>query len=437
MNTIQRLVLLPVWLTLTCPPAFGQGESAVPFLLITPNPEANGWGGVTTSVTSDNPMASIFNPAQLGLSSLSNFFSASTYSPKSKWLPVYNNNDLTYNVTAVNAGANIASLLDLDVPVGLGIGYSRVFLNLGTFVRTSSNGLEPVGTFQAEEKSESFSIAIGFDYILRAGIGMNFKRIVSTLGPGIEIDSESGETRASARDFGVLVQAPVIGIIERFTPERIQFGSQVNPLFDITFGYNRNNIGREVHYSDASQSDPLPRNATIGLSAEIGVTIDIKDRPWKFLTFTLAREAEDLLVRPTGSTILPDSSGYAPSRIEYQSGLGDISFFKHVITGRLDNSDRAKLHKGWQINFGEFLYIRQGSFSESPQYGNRNYTTTGFGVRLGGLFKFLEAFAENDFDDGALSFVARHIDLMYDHAEYGTTGPLGGTTFNALTLVVR
>jgi len=41
-----------------------QGESAVPFLLITSSPEGNGMGGISSSVVSDNAIAPISNPAQ-------------------------------------------------------------------------------------------------------------------------------------------------------------------------------------------------------------------------------------------------------------------------------------------------------------------------------------------------------------------------------------
>ena len=160
-----------------------QGESGVPFLLISPDPAANGWGEISTAVVSDNPMATIFNPGQLGLFSLDSYFSAGTYVPKTQWLPGFHQSDLTYDVTAVNAGVNLARQFDLDLPISLGIGYSRVYLDLGTFIRTSTSGPQPLATFNAHEKAEAFSVAVGIDYFVRLGVGMSFNNIVSVLSP--------------------------------------------------------------------------------------------------------------------------------------------------------------------------------------------------------------------------------------------------------------
>ena len=154
-----------------------QDESAFPFLLISPNPSGNGWGGVSTGVVSDNPTATISNPAQLGFFSLDNYFSASTFVPKTQWLPRFHQSDLTYNVSAINLGVNLSNVFALQLPVSFGMGYSRVYLNLGTFIRTTPS----VETYEAWEKSESFSLGIGVDYVVRIGVGLNIKSIVSRI----------------------------------------------------------------------------------------------------------------------------------------------------------------------------------------------------------------------------------------------------------------
>jgi hypothetical protein len=408
-------------------PCFAQGESAVPFLLISPDPRANGWGGVSTAVASDNPMATIVNPGQLGLFSLNNYFAASTYAPKTQWLPQFRLSDLTYNVTAVNAGVNLARAFDLQLPISIGVGYSRVFINLGTFVITNSSGPTPIGRFESWEKSESFSVGAGIDYFVRLGIGVNFKSIVSNLSPiGSEQEMATGKADVSATDVGLLLEVPIIDIIAKAKREPVLLGHRLSPLVNISVGYAHQNQGRSISYVDATMSDPLPRNVILGISTEFGLVMNAGDHPWKVLTFTLAREAEDLLVVRK-----------ADGTFEYQSGLGDISFFKHVIQGKLDNNERPDLHKGWQFECGEAISVRGGSFSESPQFGNRQYTTSGFGIRLGGFFKLIAALDSDALSDGALSFLANHVDMMYDHAEYATTGPLGETKFDAISIVIR
>ncbi len=394
-----------------------QGEAAVPVLLIHPSPEANGWGNIATAVVSDNPVATIANPGQLGMFSLDGIVSASMYSPKTKWFPESGIPDLTYDVWAVNGGYDLTRILDLPFRLGIGAGYSRVYLNLGEFTTTNS-----VSVFNPFEKSEQFSLGFGIDYFLKVGVGWNFKRVVSR---AALINNSLVEAKPSATDFGLLVQAPLFDILERAGQEPIYLFEDVQPLFRLTFGYARSNLGdRPVDYGDYT-ADPLPRNATIGLSAEIGLTTDVNGTAWKMLTFTLAREAEDLLVVRTSG------GGY-----EFQSGLGDISFFRHVVRGKIGDQDRVKLHKGWQLNIGEFIYIRSGSFSESPNFGNRNYTTSGFGIRLSGFFKTIEAVHPAALEDDVLAFIFHHFDFVYDHAEY-THSVFGGTKFNALSVVIR
>ena len=426
MKSKNRLLVVCVLLPLIASLARAQGESALPFLLIAPNSEANGWGGVSTAVASENPVATLANPGQLGIFSPHNYFAATTYAPKTSWLPSYGLEDLTYNVSAINAGVNLGEPFDLPVPFSVGVGYSRVYLDLGEFIITGSGGPKELGRFHAYEKSENLSFAFGVDYFLKVGFGVNTKRITSSLSPVAIAGAGSSEAKVTATDYGLLVQAPIFDIFQKATGEEYRILPEFSPLADLTFGYARNNIGDKIVYVNAAQADPLPRNATIGMSMELGLVKQMGAYTWKWFTITLAREAEDLLItrRPDGSFV-------------YQSGTGDISFFKHVIRGELSDNERVNLHKGWQINLAEFLYVRRGSFAESPLYGNRNYTTNGFGLRTRGLMKFIRGMSSGENDGTFLSFVLDHVDLSYDQAEYSTDGPLGGTTFHSIGLTIR
>lgn len=402
-----------------------QGEAAVPFLLIHPSPDANAWGNVGTAVVSDNPIATIANPGQLGMFSLDGYLAATTYAPKTKWLPGVGVADLTYEVRALSAGYDGSRVLELPFRLGVGAGYSRIFLNLGEFTLLDPNG-QPIGRYNPFERSEQFSFGLGIEYFMKIGVGINFKNILSR---GVTTLTGLTEAKPSAVDFGLMVQASLFDILQKTGQEPVFLFENVQPLFNLTFGYARSNLGEKpVVYPGTLTGDPLPRKATIGLSAELGFTTELKGKQWRLLSFTLAREAEDLLVvrKPTG--------GYG-----FQSGLGDISFFKHVVRGKLDGDDRVDLHKGWQLGLGEFVYVRGGSFSESPTFGNRNYSTSGFGVRMSGVFKLLAAASAVESNDDILSILLHHVDLVYDHAAYKAekNHPLDGVTFNAFTLVIR
>lgn len=415
-----------LWLSIHIP-VFAQGESAVPFLMIAPDPGANGWGGVSTAVASENPIATFVNPGQLGLFSLSNYFAASTYAPKTRWLPTFGNPDLTYSVSAVNTGVNLARAFDLKLPISIGMGYSRVFLSLGTFMTTSPSGPEAIARHESWERSECFSLGVGVDYFVRLGVGVNFEKIASNLSSiGTEQEMGTGRADASATDIGVLLEAPIMDIVAAVKGEPVTLGLGLSPLVNVSAGYAHQNQGRSVSYVAAAMSDPLPRKAVLGISTELGLVMDANNRPWKVIAFTLAREAEDLLiVRKSDGTF------------EYQSGLGDLSFSKHVLQGKLDDNERPELHKGWQLEIGEAISIRGGSFRESPNFGARNYSTVGYGIRLGGILRLLTAIDADIPSDATVSFLVTHLDLAYDHAEYVTTGPLSSTTFNGVSIVIR
>ncbi|MBX2992533.1 MAG: hypothetical protein KF749_15380 [Bacteroidetes bacterium] len=421
----MRFILVPFILISIFPVALhAQGETAVPFLLISPSPSANGMGNINTAIVSSDPTTTIINPAQLGMFGLNNFLAVSTFSNKTALLPRFEISDLTYDVWAINAGYNLRELLDAPFPIGIGFGYSKINLNLGTFIRTNPSGLI-IGKFRAAEQANQFSVAFGAEYFVRVGLGWNFKRVVSDLGS----TSTGGFGRAEpkANDFGLLLQAPVMDILKKAGVDNISLAPGIEPVADLTFGYTRNNVSsRPVTYANLTESDPMPRSTTIGISTEIGVKMRTESTDLRLLTFTLARGAEDLLVfRNQDGTF------------GYQSGLGDISFFKHVIGGRLSDNERPNIHKGWQLNFSEIVYLRGGSFTESPNFGARNFSTSGFGLRLGGLLKLIGAIIPVLSDEPVFSFIAHHVDFGYDHAEYNNHEVLGGTTFNSITFVVR
>ena len=163
--------------------ANAQGETALPFLLISPAPDANGWGGISTAAVSDNAIAMAASPGQLGMFTLREHFSASTYTNKTGWLPVFQKPDLTYNAWALAAGYNLSDVLPLPFPISIGLGYSRIDLDLGTFIITGSGGPEPIGMYHAYEQSKNTTVGVGIEYILRLGVGWTVKDVHSVLGP--------------------------------------------------------------------------------------------------------------------------------------------------------------------------------------------------------------------------------------------------------------
>lgn len=398
-----------------------QGESAVPFILITSSVDGNGMAGISATVPSEVATAPIANPGQLGLFSLEHLFSASVYPSKTAWLPEFNLKDLTYNTIGFSAGYNLQNLVSLPFSVSIGLGYSRIDLNLGRFTVTGPGSPSAIQTVESFESSDQFSIGLGLEYIVQVGLGFNTKRIVSKLSPiGTEAEAGSGEARVWASDFGILLRAPMVDVASAIAGAPIEILPRLEPLVDLSFGYVDGNEGKEVRYVDVLMADPLPRKALLGVGLELGAALRVRDSRWRLVSFTLAREAEDLL-------IVRKSDG----SFTYQTGMGDLSFIENVIEGKLNA--KATVRKGWQVQAGEFLFVREGRVSMP----GLRYSTRGFGIHLNGLFKLLDI-ALPEAQEGWIRHVADHFDLQLSTSSYGdTTSPIDGTTFTQLTVVVK
>jgi hypothetical protein len=383
--------------------SFGQ-TTAVPFLLNSSSPESNGQGTASVSRQTDDPFVVNFNPAHLG--GMQNNFSVSFYPTKTNWLPGLGLKDLTYNSYVFCGKTNLKEYV--SVPLSIGIAYSRVDLNLGTFNRTSAAGPDVIGIFNGEEHNDAMSLGVGWDIGIKLAMGITFRRIVSNLEGGVNASAWS-------RDYGLLMNVPIAELITK-KPELI---AGIAPLFDFSFGTALTNMDGTISYFDKAQADPLPRNISIGTSIVLGLNLIKIDS--KIITFSWSRQADNILVGRN-----QDGSSY------YRGIFGDLSFGKNIIQGKW--TDAVKISQGWQIGLGEFIYIRQGSY----QGGGFNYIKTdGLGISTSGLFKFLSLGAEgNTF----INQFADHFDLHYDQSNYDTNeldSPSNSTKFSSLSLFIK
>ena len=156
---------------------------------------------------------------------------------------------------------------------------------------------------------------------------------------------------------------------------------------------------------------------------------------WEILSFTLAREADDIIVqrfpRPAADSL--GFIGPTPPP-QYIDGDGSIQFFRNVILG--EGNNRVTLHKGWQINFGELFVLRGGS----AEGRGISYTTKGYGIQLAGVWKALDALSPRLASSRALSFILFHFDVRFDHAstEYDVkTIPNNGVSYNGISLMLK
>ena len=391
--------------------------AAVPFVLIAPSPEANGMGGISACVPGSDPFAPIANPGQLGTQMLSQNFLAGAYVPKTQWLPGFGISSLSYRADAVSAGLNLHDVIPMPFDVSFGLGYSSVYLDYGEFAMT---GNDPTAsqTYHAWEESRAFSFGVGLDFVVKLGVGFNVKKIESNLAPFGTQDRKPAAAKVTATDFGAIATVP----FTRFLPLVTKIIPGIDPILDLNISYTRNNVGDEVRYDDYPQADPLPRLATVGMSLELGAVSHLSGREWKMVSFTLARQSEDVLV-----------SRSATGAIEYGSGIGGISPFKNLVLSQ--RSDGADLRKGFQLSVLELFYYRSGS-ADGPDVTPAS--TSGIGFRLYGVWHILRALDRSIGQDGIFGFLMDHVDVSYNTSEYSHPGsPVDKTKFSGLSVILR
>ena len=132
--------------------------------------ETNAMGGAGVSFISDNALATIANPAELGLFSLHGILSAS-YMPE---IPG------KLNASAVDVGLNLGEFLrGLPFKMSLGVGYSNPRYSYpATVGENFTNSVET-------DVANTLTIGIGLDYLVRLGLGYNLKWVTTKGGPWV------------------------------------------------------------------------------------------------------------------------------------------------------------------------------------------------------------------------------------------------------------
>ncbi len=291
------IILLSGFIAFIAPKlCYAQGETAVPFLTFPSSPEGNGMGGIIGSTISDNPMAILANPGQLGMASLDHYFLGGFYPSSTTWLPGLQTSGSAYTATALSVGLRLNRMANIPFGLSIGLGYSHIGFDWGLF--TINNSGFGVSSWEPVEHTTNLSMGIGIDYYIKMGIGYTHKEVESILA-NIEIQGQGKKPIAniSAFDLGMIAEIPITEIIGKITGDPITFSKSLKPDLDLSFGYARRNLGDDYAiYIDAAQGSPLPRTAMLGVTYKAGLTLQTETRPWEVVSFSLAREAEDILV---------------------------------------------------------------------------------------------------------------------------------------------
>jgi len=374
---------------------FAQGEAAVPFLLLQPSPSLSAMGQTGTALPTDDPFGFIWNPAQLGHSSQTNNFTFIFYPSKLEWLPSFNL-DLEIKASAFNAGFNFKDLM--NIPLSVGFGYSKVEMNFGEFVQTGPGSPDPIGTFEPKDFYNAYSIGIGLDYLIQLSVGYTFKDITSILTDRpIGTDSGAIKAEASVSDYGILLNVPVLKIIDDKMNVVLSNELTAYPTFNFSLGYSKSNIGDSIYYIDPDQSDPLPRIERMGYGISAGFDLASDNLRFNAFKLSFTVEADDILI---------SRSGVPHSHWEYQD---DLNFWENVIL--IKGNDKIVSHAGTKLDFGETFTYSFGHFSGR---GFDSRKTNGYQLKLEGLLKAFAYWVKHPITD----FLRNHFDIRYYNTNY-------------------
>ena len=374
---------------------YAQGEAAVPFLLLNPSPSLSAMGATGTALPTEDPFGFLLSPAQLGNNSLNNNLSFIFYPTPVDWIPAFNA-DMELNALAFNVGYNFKDLIGF--PLSFGFAYSNPELNFGEFLRSGEGDPEPIETFGAKDYYNAYSFGLGVDYFVQLSIGYTIKDITSILSDRGSEESPWGSWTGNAYDFGILLNVPVIKLIDENLLLPVDEGLNGKPTFDFSLGYSKSNIGDEVYYIDKNQADPLPRVDRTGYGLSAGFDLISKNLSLNMFTISFTSEAEDILV--TRDTL---------ANSEYQSTWSDLNFWKNIIM--IEGDEDIVSRTGTKLEFVESFAYYFGHFSGRGYYVRE---TNGYEIRAKGLFKLWALWANEPITD----FFRDHFDIIYYNTNY-------------------
>lgn len=345
MKIVLKLLMLSLLFGVFGKVSYGQGEAAVPFLLLAPDSRAGGIGESGGGLA-DNSSAIFWNPAGIA------FLTGSEFSvTHSNWLPQFNL-DLFYEYLSGRMYID-----DLDGSVTGSITY----MNFGEFIQTPESGPEEIGRFS------SFDGAITLGYATKVhpdwGLGFNFRLIHSRLTPVITVGEQTGSGSATSISFDIATM---------WRPETL-----VLPLLDediggkLSIGVNLSNLGPKIYYLQKAQSDPIPTNFRLGFAYKV------LDDEFNSLIYTL--DFSKLLVNKA-IKIEADGDTVDNSDDWYEAVF--TAWGNEPFSNEIRDIVTSMGLEYWYGTPGDFLFaLRAGFFYEDPSYGNRKFLTFGAGIR--------------------------------------------------------
>ncbi|WP_456409153.1 hypothetical protein [Caldithrix abyssi] len=399
--------------------SFAQGSTAVPFVTIHPAPHLNGMAGAFTALPTADPFGQFFNPAQLATFARQNNFAVQFYPQKTRWLPQFTFSDFTFSSTAAAFGYSSDKILR-DVSLSFAAGFVKSTLDLGNNIWTDEAGNQ-LGTFHSDETYQQFSFGMGLDWYIKFNMGFALKNIKTNLYPtNVGIEDQKKDRSARTIDYGFLLIIPATDLlnVKGFSCSSL---GQVQPFFDLSFGFSVLNVGDEMHYIYENQAAPFPRTAAIGYGLSMGLDGHVWDTRLRLIKADWSAEARNLLIE-----LKADESW------NYVAFPGKINFKDHVLLGKYDQY--ITIYQGYRFQLLEFIEFSFGYFRGS---GYHPYIKTqGIQISSTGIGKIFSA----RIDHLILKELLNKLSVSYVWSKYSSTEtshPLNGTELKGLTLTLR
>jgi len=325
--------------------------TAVPFLLITPDSRSGAMGDVGVATTPD-PISSYWNTSKAAFAE-KDLGLAFSYVP---WLrsivPDINLVYLSGYKKVSEKGAFTASM--------------RYFsLGVINFTDESGNLIQPV-----EPKEYAFDVGYAHKLSDKFSGGFALRYVNSDLTGGVSVGSvESKPARAIAADINGYYQTDVtLG----------KYDGQY------TFGFNVQNIGNRVSYSESAELDFIPINLKIGNGLklkfdefnELGMYVDINKLLVPTPPVFKKDSADNLIYDANGNPEI--EKGENP---DVAVGTGMIQSFYDSPGGFSEELQEINWSIGMEYWYDQQFALRLGYFYENPNKGNRQYLTMGIGIK--------------------------------------------------------
>ena len=303
--------------------------TAVPFLRISPDARSGAMGDAGIAISPD-ANAQYWNVAKLPFAD-KNFGFSATYTP---WLK-----DLVPDIFL----AYLAGYAKIGKDKNQTISASMRYFSLGNINYTDNQG-NPIGTGMPREFSFDLGYAIKLSEFL--SVGANLRYVHSAIASGVVYSSGgSGDYRpgnAVGADLGMY-----------YTKTHDIDGIQSNT---ISFGAVASNIGSKVAYN-SGHSDFMPMN--LGVGAAFTRQVD------EYNKITLALDANKLLVPVINN-------------VDTQISIVNGIFTSFQTGNQLQEIDLSFGAEYWYQNT---IAFRAGYFYENANNGDRQFITTGIGVK--------------------------------------------------------